>query len=66
MSLKDIKELKKRGFSVRKAPNKDYYIITYIRHGQLLIHRNLKYNKIKDFLKEVKKDEASYWKTYKI
>jgi hypothetical protein len=61
-TIKDIKELKKRGFSVRKAPNKDYYTITYIRHGNLLIHRNLKYNKIKDFVKEVKKDERSYFK----
>lgn len=63
--LNAIKDLKRRGFSVRKAPNKSYYIVTYNRHGRLLIHRNLKYSEIADFAKEVKDDDKSFWREYK-
>ena len=57
MALKDIKKLKSLGFEVKKLPRQNLYQIVVMKNGNCLFHRNLKYNKIAAFRKEVEENE---------
>lgn len=59
MALKDIKKLKNLGFGVKKLPKQKLYQITIMKHGNCIFHRNLKYNKIGAFRKEVEANEET-------